>query len=53
MGTGLVAINQSGPLVRGDVHPLLLGRIALDYLVPFLVSNLGVLSASRRPREEG
>ncbi len=52
VGTVLVTINQSGPLVRGNIHPLLLGRIALDYLIPFLVSNLGVLSASRRPQED-
>lgn len=53
VGTLLVGINQSGPLLRGDVAPVLVARILLDYLVPFIVSNLGVLSGSRRPGGPG
>lgn len=48
VGTLLVAINQTGPLSRGDIDAALAGRMLLDYLVPFCVSNLGVLAASRR-----
>ncbi len=53
VGTVLVGINQTGQLVRGQFHPLLVGRILLDYLVPFLVSNLGVLSGTRRRDSPG
>jgi hypothetical protein len=47
VGAGLVAINQLGPLLQGHRPLLVWVRVALDFLVPFLVSNLGVLTASR------
>lgn len=48
VGTALVAINQTGPLVHGQFGPLLAVRLFLDYLIPLIVSNLGVLAGSRR-----
>lgn len=53
VGSLLVAINQTGQLIRGDLHPALVARILLDYLIPFLVSNAGVLSGSRRTTTGG
>ena len=47
VGTCLVFINQLGPLLGGPRPIRLWLEIALDYLVPFVVSNLGVLSGSR------
>ena len=46
VGTLLVAINQSGPLLSGPRTALLWARVALDYVVPFAVSNLGVLAGT-------
>lgn len=47
VGTCLVIINQLGPLLNGPRPIRLWLQIGLNYLVPFLVSNLGVLSGSR------
>ena len=47
VGNCLVIINQFQPLVHGPRTIELWLRIGLDYLVPFTVSNLGVLSGSR------
>ena len=47
VGTCLVIINQLGPVLNGPRTELLWLRIILDYLVPFTVANLGVLSGSR------
>jgi hypothetical protein len=48
VGSCLVAINQLGPLLHGPRTTLLWVRVALDYLVPLTVSNLGVLAGTRR-----
>lgn len=48
VGTVLVAINQTGPLVRGQFGPLFAARLLLDHLIPLVVSNLGLLAGSRR-----
>lgn len=50
VGTLLVAINQSGPLLSGPRTALLWARVALDYVVPFTVSNLGVLAGTHAGR---
>lgn len=47
-GTCLVLINQLPALARGPLTAALWGRVALDFLVPFAVSNLGVLTATRQ-----
>jgi len=48
VGTALFAINQLDVVVRGDATPLVWMKIAVTYLVPFAVSNAGVLVATRR-----
>jgi hypothetical protein len=52
VGTVLCAINQLDVLLAGQATALTWLKIALTYLVPFLVSNYGVVTAarSRRPR---
>lgn len=46
VGTCLVVINQLGAILDGQRGAILWVRVALDYLVPFVVSNLGMLSAA-------
>jgi hypothetical protein len=48
VGTVLFAINQLDVVVRGDATTLVWLKSAVTYLVPFCVSNAGVLVASRR-----
>jgi hypothetical protein len=48
VGSCLVAINQLQPLLQGPRTLGVFVRVVLDFVVPFVVSNLGVLSASRR-----
>ena len=48
VGTLLVLINQLDVLMRGDVTPLVWLKIALTYVVPFGVSNYGILVATHR-----
>ncbi len=47
VGTVLIAINQSGPILRGDVSAPLAGRIVLTYCVPFCVATWGALINTR------
>jgi hypothetical protein len=49
VGTVLFAINQLDVVLRGDATGSVWLKVALTYLVPFCVSNLGILIASRRP----
>ncbi len=48
VGSALNAINQGDLLIAGQ--PVVWWKIALTYVVPFLVSAHGALSASARPR---
>jgi hypothetical protein len=48
VGTVLFAINQLDVVVRGDATTLVWLKSVATYLVPFCVSNAGVLVASRR-----
>jgi hypothetical protein len=48
VGTVLFAINQLDVVVHGDATTLVWVKSAVTYLVPFCVSNAGVLVASRR-----
>jgi hypothetical protein len=50
VGTVLFVINQLDVVVRGASTPVVWLKVALTYLVPFCVSNLGILIASRRQR---
>jgi hypothetical protein len=49
VGTILFSINQLDVVLRGDATPLVWVKSAITYLVPYCVSNAGVLVASRRP----
>ena len=48
VGTVLFCINQLDIVVRGDATALVWVKTAITYVVPFCVSNAGVLVASRR-----
>jgi hypothetical protein len=48
VGTILLVINQLDVLLRGQATPLVWVKIALTFLVPFCVSNYGILIASHR-----
>ena len=48
VGTILSAVNQGHLLLAGAVAPGTWGRIAVNYLVPFVVASIGFLSACRQ-----
>lgn len=48
VGTILFCINQLDVVLRGDADVGVWIKSAITYLVPFCVSNAGVLVASRR-----
>lgn len=48
VGTALSAVNQGHLLLGGDVDPIACVRIAVNYLVPFVVASIGFLSACRK-----
>ncbi len=50
VGTILFCINQLDVVLRGDATTAVWVKSAVTYLVPFCVSNAGLLVASRRPR---
>lgn len=47
VGTVLSAVNQGAVITSGDATPATWVRVGVNYLVPFLVSSLGFLSACR------
>jgi hypothetical protein len=47
VGTLLTAINQADVILRGDATWATAAKAALNYLVPFIVSNLGLLAGRR------
>ena len=47
VGTILLAINQLDVLLAGRATGVTWLKIALTYLVPFLVANYGIVTASR------
>ncbi len=47
VGTVLFVINQLDVVLRGDATGLVWVKAAVTYLVPFCVSNAGVLVATR------
>ncbi len=51
VGTVLFCINQLDVVIRGDATALVWLKAALTYAVPLIVSNLGVLTATRRSAE--
>src|SRR6476620_3432333 len=48
VGTAFFAMNQLGVILAGRATALVWVKAALTYLTPFLVSNFGLLSATRR-----
>ena len=53
VGTVLFCINQLDVVLRGEATAIVWVKSAVTYLVPFIVSNIGVLVASRRPPAAG
>ncbi|HEY1331187.1 MAG TPA: nitrate/nitrite transporter NrtS [Actinomycetota bacterium] len=49
VGTAFFAMNQLPIVLAGRATALLWCKTALTYLTPFLMSNFGILSATRRP----
>jgi hypothetical protein len=47
VGIILTLINQGSVIARGDATSATWVRCALNFVVPFLVSNAGLLSARR------
>jgi hypothetical protein len=47
VGTVLTAINQGDVLLGGEGTPATAIKIPINFLVPFVVSNLGVISGAR------
>lgn len=48
VGSVLFAINQLDVVVAGDATTRTWAKTAITYVVPFLVANYGVLTATRR-----
>lgn len=48
VGTVLTAINQGDVIAGGDATAGTVVKTALNFLVPFVVSNLGLLAGQRR-----
>jgi len=44
VGTWLTLFNQGNLLIVGEVDMWMFGKIFLNYLTPFMVSNAGLLS---------
>src|SRR3954466_2352289 len=53
VGTAFFAMNQLGILLAGRETGLVWVKAVLTYLTPFVVSNFGLLSATRRSAEHG
>lgn len=51
VGLVLFAINEFDLVLRGDLRWSLLVKGVLNFVVPFCVANLGILSATRRKSE--
>jgi hypothetical protein len=48
VGSILFAVNQLDVVLNGDATAVTWIKIAVTYVVPFAVSNLGILTATRR-----
>ena len=48
VGTVLFCINQLDVVLQGDATPVTWLKVCVTYLVPFTVSNIGVLIGTRR-----
>lgn len=50
VGTVLTTINQADVIARGEATSTTVVKAVLNYLVPFIVSNLGLLVGTRDER---
>jgi len=50
VGTVLFCINQLDVVLRGDATALVWVKVGVTYVVPFTVSNIGVLIGTKRTR---
>jgi hypothetical protein len=50
VGCVLTIINQLDVILKGDATALTGVKIVLNFCVPFIVSNLGVIAATRTAR---
>ena len=48
VGVVLTGINEGDSLVHGHVSPATVIKMTFNFVVPFVVSNLGVLAGTRR-----
>lgn len=53
VGSVLVAINQLDVFIAGNAGAGTVAKSVLTYFVPFLVSNYGIVHASRRRDDDG
>ena len=51
VGTAFFAMNQLGLVLAGQATPQVWFKAVLTYLTPLCVSSVGVLSATRRPKQ--
>ena len=51
VGCVLTLINQGDVIARGHATAVVGVKVGLNFLVPFVVSNLGVLAGERTSRE--
>ena len=51
VGTILTLINQADVIIGGDAKALTWVKVGLNYCVPFIVSNLGLLAGKRAEAE--
>ena len=47
VGCAITLVNQGDILLGGDAHPWIAAKIALNFVIPFISSNLGVLAHVR------
>lgn len=53
VGTILTLINQADVILRGDATAITWIKAVLNYCVPFVVSNLGLLAGKRAEADAG
>lgn len=51
VGSVFFAMNQLTVVLAGHATPVLWLKVALTYLTPLCVSNVGILTATRRPSD--
>jgi hypothetical protein len=51
VGTILTLINQADVIIRGDATAFTWGKVAANFVAPFIVSNLGLLAGKRAERD--